>query len=156
MPLGAWHWLPCSLVPIPGRQLYSQGSQMLPLWLLQCLLRPTRPASHWMSAQMPQAAKPHFSKAGSRCLYTCPLFLLILFALVSSVTLVPWPILSPLSLSPPHHHHANPIFHPVCLWGCLLSSQICPLSSSSVLSNFRPLNLAHFFTHLPLAPKLLW
>lgn len=46
---------------------------------------------------------------------THPLFLFMLSALGNSVTLTPWLILSPLSLSPSHHHRANPIFRPVCL-----------------------------------------
>lgn len=61
---------------------------------LQGLLRPTQPAAHWASAQLPTGPKPHICQVSfCKC---CSSY----SVLVNSMTLAPW-LITPLSAPPP-------------------------------------------------------
>lgn len=121
MPLGVWARL---LSPHPTQWIHSQGFWMLPS------------ADHYGPAQTHTASSlldkcpdghRHPSHTFAKCLSMYPV-LLVLSALVNSTTPAPGSS-SPFS---PTTLPLKFISHPVPLMLLLISSQICPLPSSSV------------------------
>ena len=87
-------------LPLPGQQLHSQGSQTLPLLTIEVPAQTHTASSPLDKCPDATGTQTDHLQSGSWCLSVYALFLLILSGSVNSMTLAPWLILTPLSLSP--------------------------------------------------------